>query len=129
AILPHGPEGGGFARALHRRIVAWIGPGGRSIWQPLPMFALSSPTIKVMGRWCTVTVTDEKGQRHSLDIQAESTFDAAHIYVSTAKSQAAAMLPGRVPIPTLATVFEVVADGKVYNVKGTALRGWIVRQR
>ena len=68
-----------------------------------------------------------EGQRHSLDIQAESTYDAAHIYVSTAKSQAAAMLANRVPVPTLASVFEVVADGKVYTVKGAALQRWIVR--
>ena len=82
-----------------------------------------------MGRWCTVTVIDEKGQRHSLDIQAESTYDAAHIYVSAAKSQAAAILPNRMPVPTLASVFEVVVDGKVYAVKGTALQQWILRQR
>lgn len=82
-----------------------------------------------MGRWCTVTVVDEKGQRHSLDIQAESTCDAAHLYVSAAKSQAAAMLPSRIPVPTPASVFEVVADGKVYTVKGAALQRWIVRQR
>ncbi len=82
-----------------------------------------------MGRWCTVTVTDEKGQRHSLDIQAESTFDAAHLYVSSAKSQAAAMLSNRVPIPTLATVFEVVLDGKVYTVNGAALQRWIIKER
>jgi hypothetical protein len=82
-----------------------------------------------MGRWCTVTVVDEKGQRHSLDIQAESTYDAAHIYVSAAKSQAAAMLPNRVPVPTPASIFEIVVDGKVYAVKGAALQRWIVRQR
>jgi len=82
-----------------------------------------------MGRWCTVTVVDEKGERHSLDIQAESTYDAAHIYVSTAKSQAAAMLPNGTPVPTLASVFEVVVDGKVYTVKGTALQRWIIMQR
>jgi hypothetical protein len=41
---------------------------------------------------------------------------------AAAKSQAAAMLPGRVPAPTLASVFEVVVDGKVYTVKGAALQ-------
>ena len=82
-----------------------------------------------MGRWCTVTLVDEKGQRHSLDIQAESTYDAAHIYVSTAKSQAAAMLPNRVPVPTLATIFEIIVDGKVYTVKGAALQRWINKRR
>ena len=33
------------------------------------------------------------------------------------------------PKPTLATVFEVVADGKVYRVKGEALQRWIVERR
>src|SRR5437667_7227776 len=82
-----------------------------------------------MGKWCTVTVVDPKGQRHSLDIQAARTYDAAHLYVSTAKSQAAAMLPNRMPIPTLATVFEIVLDGKMYTVKGAALQRWIVNRR
>jgi hypothetical protein len=33
------------------------------------------------------------------------------------------------PKPTLATVFEVVAAGKVYRVTGTALQTWIVEKR
>ena len=33
------------------------------------------------------------------------------------------------PNPTLATVFEVVADGKVYRVAGVALQRWIVERR
>jgi hypothetical protein len=82
-----------------------------------------------MGRWCTVTVTDEKGQRHSLDIQAESTFDAAHLYVATARSKSAAMVPSRMPVLTLATIFEVVVEGKIHKVKGDALQRWIVQQR
>ena len=76
-----------------------------------------------------VTVIDAKGQRHSLDIQAESTYDAAHLYVSAAKSQAAAMLAHRMPIPTLTTVFEIVLDGKVYTVNGAALQRWIAKRR
>jgi hypothetical protein len=53
-------------------------------------------------RWCTVTVTDQDGRRHSVDVQ---------------------------PKPTLETVFEVVAAGKVYRVTGTALQPWIVEKR
>lgn len=64
-----------------------------------------------------------------MDVQAESVYDAAHIFVSSAKSQQAAMLPGRVPPPTLATVFEVVCDGKIYRVEGTKLQKWIVKRR
>ena len=76
-------------------------------------------------RWCTVTVTDQDGRRHSVDVQATSTFDAAHLFVVEAKKERAVGLPK----PTLATVFEVVAPGKVYRVTGTALQTWIVEKR
>jgi hypothetical protein len=46
-------------------------------------------------RWCTVTVTDAEGRRHSMDLKAESSYDAAHLYVTTAKSQETAMMPSR----------------------------------
>jgi hypothetical protein len=39
-------------------------------------------------RWCTVTVTDPDGRRRSVDVQATSTFDAAHLFVVDAKSVA-----------------------------------------
>jgi hypothetical protein len=73
-------------------------------------------------RWCTVTVTDQDGRRHNVDVQATSTFDAAHLFVVEAKKERAVGLPK----PTLATMFEVVAAGKVYRVTGTALQTWIV---
>jgi hypothetical protein len=76
-------------------------------------------------RWCTVTVTDQDGRRHSVDVQATSTFDAAHLFVVEAKKERAVGLPK----PTLATVFEVVAAGKVYRVTGTAPQTWIVEKR
>ena len=82
-----------------------------------------------MARWCTVTVTNAEGARHSIDVRAESTFDAAHLYVVTAKSKQAAMLPSRIPVPTVATVFEVVAEGKIFRVHGAALRRWIAKRR
>ena len=78
-----------------------------------------------VGRWCTVTVTDPDGRRHSVDVLADSTYDAAHLFVVEAKKERAAGLPK----PTLATVFEVVANGKVYRVAGTALQRWIVERR
>jgi hypothetical protein len=79
----------------------------------------------VAAKWVTVTVTDPDGRRHSLDVQATSTYDAAHLYVMEAKKERAVGLPK----PTLATVFEVVTDGKVYRVKGEALQKWIVERR
>jgi hypothetical protein len=67
-------------------------------------------------RWCTVTVTDAEERRHSVDVQAASLFDAAHLFVVEAKKERAVGLPK----PTLATVFEVVTGGKVYHVSGAA---------
>ena len=78
-----------------------------------------------VARWCTVTVTDPDGRRHSLDLQATSTFDAAHLYVTEAKKDRAVGFPK----VTLATVFEVITDGKIYRVKGEALQRWIVERR
>jgi hypothetical protein len=78
-----------------------------------------------VARWCTVTVTDPDGRRHSLDVQATSTFDAAHLYVVEVKKDRAVGMPK----VTLATVFEVITDGKIYQVKGEALQRWIVERR
>lgn len=78
-----------------------------------------------MSRWCTVTVIEADGSRHSLDLQAESTFDAAHIYLCHIKEH-----PERgLPQPTLASVFEVMINGKVYRVEGEALQRWIIKRR
>ena len=76
-------------------------------------------------RWCTVTTTDHEGRRHSLDVRATSTYDAAHLYVAHAKTHSTPELP----TPTLATVFEVVTGGRVHYVKGAALQRWIVQRR
>ncbi len=86
-----------------------------------PVFAI----LGDMGKWCTVTLLDKDGRRHSLDVNAESSYDAAHLYVTHAKSQAECGLP----IPTLASVFEIVFDGKVFRVKGEDLERWIVRAK
>jgi hypothetical protein len=72
-----------------------------------------------------VTITDAEGQRHSLDLQATSSYDAAHVYVTHAKAH-----PERgLPKATLSTLFEVAIDGKVLRVEGTALQRWIAKQR
>jgi hypothetical protein len=33
------------------------------------------------------------------------------------------------PVPTMATVFEVVIGGRVYRIAGSALKRWIVERR
>ena len=92
---------------------------------------LYSPFVRLrrytafVSQWCTVTVTDPDGRRHSVDVLADSTYDAAHLFVAEAKKERAIGLPK----PTLATVFEVVAGGKVYHVAGVALQRWIVERR
>ena len=78
-----------------------------------------------MSRWCTVTVTDPDGRRHSLDVLADSTYDAAHLFVVETRKERAVGLPK----PTLATVFEVVINDKVYRVAGVALQRWIAERR
>jgi hypothetical protein len=45
-------------------------------------------------------------------------YDAAHLYVAGTKGREAAMLPSRGPVPTVVTMFEVVADGKVFHGQG-----------
>jgi hypothetical protein len=72
-----------------------------------------------------VTITDPDGRRHSLDVLADSTYDAAHLFVVEAKKERA----GGLPKPALATVFEVVADGRIYHVAGASLQRWIVERR
>jgi hypothetical protein len=94
------------------------------------MFAFYSPMrgkliFGMPQRWCTVTVTDEEGRRHSVDVQASSTYDAAHLYVTHVYGNLAAGLP----CPTISTVFEVVIEGKVHRVRGVALQRWIEERR
>ena len=85
--------------------------------------------MTVVPKWAAVTVIEPGGRRYSIDVQAESSYDAAHQFVVQAKSQRAALYPNQLPLPTLATVFEVVTGGKVYRVDGNALQKWIVKRR
>jgi len=75
-------------------------------------------------RWCTVTVTDSTGRRHSIDLHATSTYDAAHLYVCRAKET----VGDEFPRLTLSTI-EVVNGGRVYRVEGGTLQRWIVKRR
>ncbi len=92
--------------------------------EPEPRQAVET-TDNPKERYSCPALTDPDGRRHSLDVRATSTFDAAHLYVTEAKKERAVGLPK----PTLATVFDVVAEGKVYRVKGEALQKWIVERR
>jgi hypothetical protein len=78
-----------------------------------------------VAKWCSVTTTDGDGKRYSLDVQAESSYDAAHLYLCHVKN-----IPGcEFPIPTTSTTFEVVARGKILRVSGARLRKWIEKRR
>jgi hypothetical protein len=76
-------------------------------------------------RWCTVTVIEESGRRHSVDVLASSTFDAAHIFITHLKADP------RNGIPRLSqvSVFEVVVGGKIHRIAGKALQQWILKER
>ena len=70
-----------------------------------------------------MTVTDADGRRHSPDVLADSTHDAAHLYVVEAKQERGVGWP-----KLTLTVFEVVTGGKIYRVAGSALQRWIVER-
>ena len=76
-------------------------------------------------RWCTEMVSAGEGRRHSLDVLAASTYDAAHLYVTHARTHPGAQLP----VLNLATVFEVVTESRIYREKGEALQRWIDSRR
>jgi hypothetical protein len=75
--------------------------------------------VSVPERWCTVTVVDSEGRRHSLDLRAGSLYDAAHIYVCHTKEHPEKGLPR----PTLATAFEVVVDGRSTGLREKRFSG------
>jgi hypothetical protein len=76
-------------------------------------------------RWCTVTVIEQSGRRHSVDVLASSTFDAAHIFITHAKADPR----NGIPRLSLDSVFEVVVGGKIHHIAGKALQQWILRER
>jgi len=78
-----------------------------------------------VAKWCTVTTIDGEGKRYSLDVLAESSFDAAHLYVTHVKGQAGCGFP----IPTTQTRFEIVSEGRVLHVEGARLKTWIENRR
>jgi hypothetical protein len=46
-----------------------------------------------VSKWCTITLTDAKGERHSLDVLAQSNYDAAHLFVTFCKGPACSDAP------------------------------------
>ena len=69
-----------------------------------------------MSKWCTVTIADGEGKRYSLDVKADSSYDAAHLFVTHVRNNPTC----GIPIPTTSTQFEVVADGRIHSVPGAA---------
>lgn len=65
-------------------------------------------------------------KRYSLDVAAESTYDAAHVFLTKAKEH---VIREPLPIPSLETVFEVTVNGRVHKVPGTKLQRWIMKRR
>src|SRR5690242_6871904 len=57
----------------------------------------------IMSQWATVTVTDKTGRRYSLDVNATSSYDAAHLYLTHVVRHPGCGLPK----PTVATTFEI----------------------
>ena len=88
------------------------------------MFALCSP-FQYTGfvNWATVTVTDIRGNRYSIDVEAESTYDAA---LPVSRTDQRARDQRTAPIPSLETIFEVTVNGKVHKVSGAKLQRWII---
>ena len=78
-----------------------------------------------MGKWCTVTVTDGDGKRYSVDVNADSSYDAAHLYLTHVRGNPSCGFP----IPTTSTLFEVVTDGRIHHVQGARLKTWIENRR
>jgi hypothetical protein len=92
------------------------------------VFVVYSPSRYTAGmgeRWCTVTMIEESGRRHSVDVLASSTFDAAHIFLTHAKADPR----NGIPRLSLDSVFEVVVDGKIHRIEGRALQQGILRER
>lgn len=75
-------------------------------------------------RLCLVTVTDEQGQQHALEVTAESTFHAACLFAGTVATGWA--VTHTLPRPGPGTVYEVqvVGEPRVYQVSHEAMMRW-----
>lgn len=59
-------------------------------------------------------------------MEAESTYDAAHLFLTKAKEY---IIREPLPIPPLETMFEVTVNGKGHKVSGAKLQRWIMKRR
>src|SRR4030088_3042084 len=75
--------------------------------------------------WATVTVTGSGGRRHSVDVYACSTYDAAHLFVARARGNPESGLPSLGG----ETQFKVSVAGRIHYVQGAALQRWIPKER
>jgi hypothetical protein len=98
---------------------------GTATGEDSPFVRFWAYIVSVGERWATVTVTDAGGKRHSVDVFASSTYDAAHLFVAHAKGNPRSGCP----ILGTETKFEVSVAGKIYYVQGSALRRWIIKER
>jgi hypothetical protein len=78
-----------------------------------------------MGKWCRVTITDGEGKRYSLDVKADSSYDAAHLFVTHVRNSPCCSFP----IPTTSTQFDVVTEGRIHSVPGARLKKSIENRR
>jgi|SRR5579862_6955110 len=70
-------------------------------------------------------MTDGEGRRYSLDVNADSSYDAAHLYLTHVRGN-----PGcGFPIPTTSALLEVVTQGRIHHVQGGRLKKWIENRR
>lgn len=78
-------------------------------------------------RWCAVTVRDDQGKPHTLEVLARSTHHAAALFIG----QARAKLPGRdLPVPTEKTIFEIrlIGEQRIYRALGARVQQWANEQ-
>ena len=72
-----------------------------------------------------MTLIDSDGMRHSLDVLADSSYDACHVFMTHAKNERRSGLP----IPTADTVFEVTAKGGFCGTFGRVADNRWMRKR
>lgn len=104
----------------------WLPPCDRTTIHPGSLhLRLLFAIMPSVGKWCTVTVVDGDGRRYSFDVNADSSYDAAHLYLTHVRANPSCGFP----IPTTATLFEVVTGGQIHHVNGVRLKKWIENRR
>lgn len=89
----------------------------------LLLFAYGATLFFMAGRWCAVTVRDEKGTLHTIEAPARSIFHAASLFIGTAHGKS----PGQnLPLPSAETIFEIrlIGEERIYRVLGKRVQQW-----